>query len=315
MEGRIFKEGVPQHVYIRGKGGGIVFYCLEDCIFYVTLYHCLARRYGIVTTAFCIMPNHTHSQQRALSRRHFSAFNRDMVSVFTQGYNLQHKRRGQLFDKPFGSSPKSVGKTVKANISYICNNGAEGRLSKGVLDYRWNLMAYCICKAPFSESVALRHASRRLRRAMTLVGYFHDRGMHLDYKAQELVFKGLGQREKRQVTDFILSQYNVLDKSGIARYFGSIGKALAAMETNCGSEHDLKEDWDDYSVYRRLGKCVAETGLDLKTANFEMMDRQRLMHLKGYLKGCCTASERQIDKFLHITKPGTAVTRQSVRGR
>jgi hypothetical protein len=296
---RFYKDGVPQHVYVRGKGGGIIFYSLEDCVFYITLYYCLAKKHGIITGAFSLMPNHSHSQQLARDRGSFSAFNKEMYSKYALGYNRQHDREGPLFDTPFGSAPKTIGKTVKSNISYICNNGAEGGLSDGILDYRWNMVAYCMEKNPYSEKAVLRSSSRRFRRALQIVRYCRKSLKPLDYKTQELIYNGLGRKEKLQILDYILSEYNVLDTEVMTKCFGSVENALVAMEANCGSEHDMKEDWDDYSMYRKMERCLIGKGTDLRTVNFERMDRSELVTVRGLLKRKTGASNRQLDKFLH----------------
>lgn len=304
MGKREFKESVPQHVYCRGKDGNIIFYCIEDCIFYITLYACLAEKHGITTHAFSLMPNHTHAQQYARNLASFLAFNGEMISRFTRTYNIRHDRSGALFDSPFGSVPKSVGKHIKGNISYICNNGAEGRLSKGVLDYRWNLVAYYRDKNPFSVRTRLNSASKRVRDAIKKVDFFRKRNKPLDYKAQDMIFKNLDKTARKQVIDYILTVYNFLDYDGMIMCFGSFEKAVAGMEANCGSEHDIKEDWDDYSVYSKLGKAVSGRGIDLLKVNFENMPWDSLSELRTWLKKAVGATDRQLDKFLHMTTRG-----------
>ena len=300
MKNRIFKEGVPQHVYVRGAEGVIIFYSLEDSIFYVTLYFCLSKKHEIVTYAFSLMPNHAHSQQKARSPKSFAAFNRELLSRFVQTYNRQHGRHGPLFDKPFGSASKPTGKLIKSNISYICNNAAEGKLSKGILDYRWNLIAYCKDSNPFSEQQSTRLSPRRFQRAVKMVKYCRSTLVPLDYKLQETVYKGLNKSEKKRIIDLILSEYNVVDKEGMVVYFGSLDNALTAMETNCGSEHDIKEDWDDYSLYRLMIQYIRRDGVDMRTVNFERMDEKGLIQLRMRLKKATGASDRQLDKFLHM---------------
>lgn len=300
MKKRSFKENVPHHVYARGIGGGIIFYCLEDCIYFITLYFCIAQKYVIATFAFSLMPNHVHAQQMARDRATFTAFNREVFGKFAVTYNRQHGRSGPLFDKPFGSAPKQVGKKIKANISYICNNGAEGRLSKGVLDYKWNLVAYCMESNPFSARVPNRGSSRKFLRARKLVMYNRERLKPLDYKIQEIVYRGLDAEEKKRVIDLILSEYNFLDQNGMKLSFGSLEKALSAMEANCGSEYDIKEDWDDYSVYRRMGLYAVRRGIDLRDVDFGRMSSKELRQWRLRLQTSVSASDRQLDKYLHM---------------
>ena len=300
MKKRNYREGVPQHVYFRGKNSGIIFYCLQDCIYFLTLYTCLAEKHGIITSAFTIMPNHSHAQQNPVSHGSFTAFNREFSATFTRGYNKWHDRRGMLFDNPFGSSSKPTGKLIKSNLSYICNNGAEGRLSKGILDYRWSMMAYYNNPAPFSERIRRDRISKRLMDAIRMVDYFRAAGRPLGYGIQEILFKKVDKEERKQLTDYILFRYNPVDYSGIELMFGSVSKALEGMEANCGAEHDIKEDWDDYSVYTRIGSAVRKKGIRLERVNFETMDARQLKELRAYLKQATHASDRQLDKYLHM---------------
>lgn len=242
---RILKEGYPCHVYSKGYGGMMVFYSIADCLFYITLYSCLSRKYHIRTNAFSLMPNHMHSQQVVVSRQVFTAFNQELLSLFTRGYNIQHGRSGELFQKPFGSAPKIGGKSIKNNLSYINNNGAAGKLSKGVLDYRWNLMAYYDTDYPFSEKIVLNQASKRMRWAMRYVLELHGKNRPLDYRIQAMLFKGLNAKERKQLIDFIVVQYNFLDYSAITKHFGSFERALIAMDANTGSEYDIIEEWEE----------------------------------------------------------------------
>ncbi len=299
MKNRKYKEGVPQHVYFKGRNGGIIFYCIQDCIYYITLYTCLAEKHCITTSAFCLMPNHSHSQQNAPGRRPFIAFNSEFSATFTRGYNKWHDRTGKLFDNPFGSAPKQTGKLVKSNLSYICNNGAEGKLSKGVLDYRWNMMAYHSNPSPFSGRVRKDKVSKRLRNALDMVDYFRKKGRPLEYETQAFLFKRLDKKERKQLVDYIVYKFNPVDYNGIEAAFGSFARALAGMEANCGSEHDIKEDWDDYSVYAKCCSELSAKGLNMQKINFETMDTEQKDTLRDYLRRKTNATDRQLDKFMH----------------
>lgn len=296
---RIFKEGYPCHVYSKGYGGMMVFYSIADCLFYITLYSCLSRKYHIRTNAFSLMPNHTHSQQVVVSRQVFTAFNQELLSLFTRGYNIQHGRSGELFQKPFGSAPKIGGKSIKNNLSYINNNGAAGKLSRGVLDYRWNLMAYYDTDYPFSEKIVLNQASKRMRWAMRYVIELHGKNRPLDYRIQAMLFKGLNAKERKQLIDFIVVQYNFLDYSAITKHFGSFERALIAMDANTGSEHDIKEDWEDFSEYRSMIEVCRQAGYNMESINFKLMKKEELFGLVILLSSV-TKDKRKIFRFLHM---------------
>ncbi len=280
----------------------MVFYSIADCLFYITLYSCLSRKYHIRTNAFSLMPNHTHSQQVVVSRQVFTAFNQELLSLFTRGYNIQHGRSGELFQKPFGSSPKIGGKSIKNNLSYINNNGAAGKLSRGVLDYRWNLMAYYDTDYPFSEKIVLNQASKRMRWAMRYVIELHGKNRPLDYRIQAMLFKGLNAKERKQLIDFIVVQYNFLDYSAITKHFGSFERALIAMDANTGSEYDIIEEWEDYSVFRTMTETVSKAGFKMETINFRSMERNSLHRIIRLLRRV-TRDKKIIRQFLHLDYP------------
>ena len=298
---RLFKDGYPNHVYSKGVDGNMVFYSTADCIYYITLYYCLSRKYRIRTSAFSLMPNHTHSQQYAKSQKHFITFNQELLALFTRAYNIRHGRSGELFQKPFGSAPKVGAKSIKSNLSYINNNGAAGRLSKGVLDYRWNLMAYYYSDHPFSERIILRQSSQRLRHALRYVCKLHKRNKPLDYQIQDTLFKGLNPRERNQLIDFILYKYNFLDYSVLTRYFSSFEDALKGMDANTGSEYDLEEEWEDYSVYKKMIEAIRKAGYDIDRINFKELDNDTLIHLIALLSSV-TKDKKRIFRFLHLKK-------------
>ena len=280
----------------------MVFYSIADCLFYITLYSCLSRKYHIRTNAFSLMSNHTHSQQVVVSRQVFIAFNQELLSLFTRGYNIQHGRSGELFQKPFGSAPKIGGKSIKNNLSYINNNGAAGKLSRGVLDYRWNLMAYYDTDYPFSEKIVLNQASKRMRWAMRYVIELHGKNRPLDYRIQAMLFKGLNAKERKQLIDFIVVQYNFLDYSAITKHFGSFERALIAMDANTGSEYDIIEEWEDYSVFRTMTETVSKAGFKMETINFRSMERNSLHRIIRLLRRV-TRDKKIIRQFLHLDYP------------
>lgn len=301
---RKYRQGCTHHVYCKAVDGNVLFYSVQDCIYYLTLYYHLAKKYGIVTRAFCIMPNHIHSNEQAPSKKHFFDFHKDVNRDFTRCYNEEHNRSGQLFMKPFGFAPKPVGKKIRENIAYIENNAVVGNIARTIDEYRWNLMAYRKSDYPFSSKILLRKASRRLRRSVKMLQYFYDRGMPLTYKRQRILFQNLSSEEAAQLTDRIISMHNCLDYEAIGRmYKGNVENAAILATVNQGSEHDIPEDFEDYSVYKAMMQISLWHGVDLKTCNFEKMPIKELKRLydafmaEGF-------SFKQIRKFLHLGDRG-----------
>lgn len=297
---RKYRECQAHHVYSKAVGGNIIFYSVHDCIFYLTLYYHLAKRYRIKTMAFSIMPNHIHSNETAPSREEFVLFHCRQASEFSQKYNVQHNRKGSLFMKSFGFAPKTVGKKVRDNIAYIVNNPVVGGLCNNIEENRWNLIAYRNTDHPFSEKIKQNRASYRLRRSLAMLQYYFDNGIPLDYTCQRILYKGLSKKESAQLTDRIVSMHNCLDYKAIARYYqGDIEKAVITISANSGSEHDIQEDYEDYRAYNDMIRLARDCGVDMATCNFEVWSKEDLDKIIWRFNRA-GFQPKQIRKFLHL---------------
>lgn len=299
---RHYVHGGRHHVYNKGVDGNIIFYSVRDFTYYLTLFYHLARHYGISTWAFCIMPNHVHSNVSAPSYEHFTSFHRDLFSFFTREYNTEHSRKGRLFIPHFGYAPKIAAKKIRDNISYIVNNPVVGNLTRNIDGYKWDLMAYRNSDHPYSEPLTLKNASYALRMSLKKLRYYHDNSLPLTYARQGELLKGLESDEKTQLTDRIISMHNCLDYNAIAKmYGGDIRNAIIAINANSGNEHDIPEDNEDYSAYYRMMKVTYKSGIDLKTCNFENWPQEKLDNLIRLFSEM-GAHNAQISKFLHLKK-------------
>ncbi len=296
MKKRKYVEEVPQHSYSKGINGFFIFYDVMDNIFFITLYFCLSRKHGIRTTAFCIMPNHIHAQLWARAKAVFIAFNRELFSFFARGYNRWHHRTGTLFD-PFGSVPKLVGKTIRNNISYINNNGTVGGLSVDVLGYKWNLLSCYKAETGKDDESSFSRAYKKARKA---VDFYNRHCIPLTYEVQERLYANLSPNEKNGLIDYILLKYKVVDFEEMIRYYGSFDEAVHAMNANCGSEPEIQEDYEDYSIYREMIRIIKAKGIETKHLNFETMDPATLTELAAELSKIPGVKPKQIRKFLHL---------------
>lgn len=296
---RVYREGFPHHTFTRARNGFIVFYSEEDCIFYLTLFGCLARKHKIRALSFSIMPNHCHAEEMARDKASFLAFHDELNALFAQEYNRQHHRSGPLWESPFGYAAKTVAKRIRDTICYIANNPVVGKLSKDILSFRWSLLPYYKNNHPFSEKIVLRQATRPLRRAVDRVNHFRRLNLPLTYLRQSQIFKDLQKEERNQVIDYIISKYNFLDYDMMLRFYGdSFEQASLSFRTHSGSEHEIPEDYEDYSIYVQMMGILKRRGVDLEDCNFEKLPAAQirkwatLFREFGFLP-------KQIDRFLH----------------
>jgi len=300
MKGRIFKPNTFHHVYTRAQNGNIIFYSQEDCLYYLSLYYILAKKYHILSIGFCIMPNHIHSCESCHNNTDFTNFHMVLSREFAKYYNIRHNRKFQLFFHCFGFAAKPVGKSIRSCIAYIANNPVVGKIATNVTDYRWNLMAYYNNNHPYSEKLILRFASKKLRRSLALLKYHHSAGKVLNYAIQERLFYDLSPQERNQLTDYAVSLYNPIDFDRIIKlYNGNFSNILYNINCNtAGKEYDIPEDWEDYSIYSKMLRAATKEGIDMTTVNFETFDSDRINEL-WYKMSLTGANRRQICRFLH----------------
>lgn len=297
---RVFREGFPHHTYTRGFDGNVLFYSQADCVYFLTLYFCLARRYGITVLAFCEMPNHFHSNVQASAKQAFLRFHARLNSMFVQVYNQEHGRSGALLDASFGYAAKTAGKRIRDNLCYIANNAAVGKLSDDIVKYRWNLLAYRESDHPFSDPINPRKSTRAMKRALAKVKYFREHDLPLTYTRQRAIMMGLTSGERHQILDYIISRYNGLDyKAMEAFYNNSFQQACLSFRANSGSEHDIPEDYEDYRNYSRMLRLSEAEGVDLAHGCPEKLDGDDISRLfcVFQMQGLPL---RQIRHFLHL---------------
>ena len=291
---------LPIHIYEKATDGFGIFYTLEDYLFYFTLHSVLSAKYDVRTLILCIMFNHTHDEDEFVTEKHMTAFERDLRSEFAQGYNMRYCRSGNLFFKSFGRSVKSVGKIAKGCFVYIANNPVAGGLCSSALEYRWNFLAYYHNPNPFSEPIVKRRLSRGFRRALKLIDDSFASSRPLNYALLDRIFAGRTHSERNQLTDYIITKYNRIDYDAAISMFGSWENLLRAVDSMAGQEPDIKEDWEDYSTYRRMLKEVLRLGCrpflpDSLSPEDKVLLARKLQSVHG-------ATKVNIAKFLHIPR-------------
>lgn len=280
MKRRRFLPNVPIHIYQRSLNGTVIFYSLEDCLVYYTIFCTCAKRSGITVLGLCEMYDHIHQLLEAPDLRSLSDFERMVNIGFSReffadlrqvsagapgepsteqstGYltwqsteqstikaqnTLDLPSCGHLFQSPFGSAPKVGDKAVRTCIAYLNNNPVERHIHSEAIKWRWNFLAYAFSDHPYSERIVKRRATYRFRRCLREVEGCHSRGEWLRHSQLRRMFSGLTSEERNQLVDFIVVTYNVIEYDRLSSYYGSREKMLLAINSNTGSEYDIKEE-------------------------------------------------------------------------
>lgn len=239
-------QDVAVHIFQRASHGFVVFYNSKDSLVFFTMFSVLAVRHRLRVIGLCIMHNHIHILTEMASNGKVSAFERDLISWFTRVYNARHGFVGKLFDT-YGISLKRDDKAVRTALAYVNNNPVEGRMCRRAEEWRWNFIAFAESTHPYSEKMTLSLASRGLRRAARMIEYFRSAGKPLLYERLDELLDPLSVNEKRQMIDFIIREYSIIDFPRAVSFYGSYRAMVEAFSLNTGSEYDLREPFDPNS--------------------------------------------------------------------
>ena len=297
---RKIEKGILTHCYQRTVDGGVLFYSITDHLVYFTSYCVHARKYGIKVLGICQMPDHVHDSLVVGDMDNLAAFKRDQNAWFTKNQNDFCNIHGPLFRHPFGSAMKSGAKKARTNLIYVGNNPVERHLVERAEDYRWNYVAYAHDDHPFSEKLIIRKCSSAMRAAVNEVRSQFGHESPMGYLQLQRLFKPLDSVESKQLIDFIISTYNVIDYKSALEYFGgSYKQFLTALHSTTGSEHDIKERYvgrtDVY--YAQMSELlIREYGL-ADIHDFLRMDKRDLYTL---LRQKTMTPAKQVLKYLRM---------------
>lgn len=302
FRGRRFFDGEVHHIYQRTVSRFNIFYDLEDYLVYYTIFSSVSRKYEITVLGLCLMFDHIHMLVKAQNKVAMSEFVRQVTSMFAREQNTEVGRRGSLFQARFGSAPKKGHKLLRTAIAYLYNNPVEKGLCNRVEDYRWNFLAYYVSEHPFSEKIIRKSSSRSLRNAMKEVEIAESEDRHLRYGQLFRMLNKLRQEECIQLVDYIISLYNPIAYEETIDCYGSYEKMLIAVNSNTGSEYEIKEDKYKFSdtIYIQMIDVLRNVEGLRTIRKVTGADEAEKMRLFGVLRRHLSCSNQPIAKFLHI---------------
>lgn len=291
-----------QHIYQRAYNNRIIFYDSEDCLVFFSILSIIADRLKLPVIALCLMIDHIHILIDTDDKDKMSNFVKSYTSIFTQEYNKDCHRSGSLFDQPYGSASKLGGKKIRTSISYIYNNPVEKNICKRAIDDRWGFLAYSKSKNPFSSKIQLSHCQYSLRKAVKLIEDNFKKKNYLKYSMVRNVFQNLNGEAKEQLIDYIINLYNPIDYEKAMSYYGNIEKMILAIDSNTGSEYQLKEVFTSSSdaVYLLMNKIVHQKNKGKPVKHVLRLPDEEKLKLSRLLASTTMATSYQINRFLNL---------------
>lgn len=258
---RRFNSRGCQHIYQNTIGGTLLFYSDEDRLVFTTLFTVLAEKYDVGALSLTLMYNHTHSVILVESALIMAKFCGELASKYATAFNRDSGRKGPLFKKAYGNAPKNEDKKIRTAIAYSANNSVEKKLCALAQDDRWTFLAYLKSDHPFSEKIDIRTASFRMRKSLKRLKGLRSKSIPLSYPIIRGLFDGLDKKESEQLKDAIISAYMPISAQLLLRFYKDIDSMLLAINSNTGSEYDIREDYDDSShlAYRDSLSIIARS--------------------------------------------------------
>lgn len=290
------------HIYQRTESGYNIFYDLEDSLVFYTVFSVISRKYDLKISGLCLMIDHIHGLVMAEDEKVVSAFVSHYTSVFVKLYNEDVGRGGRLFERSYGRACKTGTKKIRTAIAYLLNNPVEKRLCRRAEEYRWNFLAYAVSGYPFSEPKPVRYTSKALRKSMKEVSSSASEGRYLNYVQLRRMYNSLSQSDREVLTDHIISTYNVIDYEMLISYYGSYENLLIAVNSNTGSEYDIKEVYHKGSdtVYHDMISCVRHRLMIQHVRSVTVMDVDSRLSIASSLQRYTSGTLKQICRFLHL---------------
>jgi putative transposase len=97
----IFAPGQYYHIYNRSAGKGQVFFNQGNYEYFLRLVKRYYQKYGVMVTAYCLMPNHYHFLIRQETGEPLSKFMQVLCNAYAQAVNIEQGRSGTLFEGRF----------------------------------------------------------------------------------------------------------------------------------------------------------------------------------------------------------------------
>lgn len=302
---KIYKSGFL-HICQKTADNGILFYLATDILVFFTVLSVKAIAFDVEVFAIDFMFNHLHVGARCRDSSKVASFMNSTTSVFARLYNKRYNLRGQLFKKPFNSSPKMNESKIRDCLFYIWNNPKEKKAVELAEEYRWNFLRYLDSNHPYSKPIDMTTASENLLKSIRTVEAKRRAGEYLNYAFFDDAFKSLDKAEQQQLIDHIIVSYNVIRRDALMEMFGSYQTILTAVNAVTGNEYGMPDDYDDedYRNYLKMIKIARREGVDFDHERFNRGyfegKEDLLSRLRRSFKSEAGASDYEIAKFLHL---------------
>ena len=153
---RLILPGVAVHIVQRGNNRTACFKDDNDYLVYLAQLRQLAKKYGCLMHAYCLMSNHVHMLATPAASGTCTALMRDLGQRYVQYFNRRHGRTGTLWEGRFRSCVAESARYVLACYRYIELNPVRGGIVDHPSGYLWS--SYAVNSGMRSDPFLTPHA-------------------------------------------------------------------------------------------------------------------------------------------------------------
>ena len=117
------------------------------------------------------------------------------------------------------------------------------------------------------------------------------------------MFDGLNEKEKEQLTDFIITHYYPIDREAVLSFYGGDYQTmLTALNSNTGNEYDIQEDFDpdSHQIYTKMIDICKRSSYEHNLKRMQVATHTQKRLIADTLQKLTGATARQLQKFLAL---------------
>ncbi|WP_240744921.1 transposase [Desulforhopalus sp. IMCC35007] len=134
---RLEYPGAWYHVMNRGRWGEKIFFTATDRETFLKVLQEASELWNMRISAYCLMPNHYHLFVQTPDGN-LSRCMRHVNGVYTQRFNREHKKEGQLFRGRYKAVLVDEESYLLEVLRYIHRNPLKAGIVKSLDDFPWS---------------------------------------------------------------------------------------------------------------------------------------------------------------------------------